>query len=81
MAEPIVGSPSVTLTSGNGFIIRQGNKYTHGSAADVYIKPTSYEAIATPYNGIYAKAVFSNTANVTNNDALGIYWNGTITFS
>lgn len=81
MAEPIVGSPTVTLTSGNGFIIRQGDKYTHGSAADVYIKPTSYEAVSTPFNGIYAKAVFSNTANVVNNDTVGIYWNGTITLS
>lgn len=81
MAEPIVGSPTVTLTSGNGFIIRQGDKYTHGSAADVYVKPTNYEAVVTAYNGIYAKAVFSNTANVVNNDTLGIYWNGTITFS
>lgn len=81
VSAPIVGSPTVTLTSGNGFIIRQGDKYTHGSAADTYIKPTSYEAVSTPFNGIYAKAVFSNTTNVVNNDTVGIYWNGTITFS
>ena len=81
MAAPIIGSPTVTLTSGNGFIIRQGDKYTHGSAADTYAKPSSYEAVSTPFNGIYVKAVFSNTTNVTNNNTLGIYWNGTITFS
>lgn len=81
MAEPIVGSPSVTIASGSGFVLRQGNAYTHGSTAEVNVKPTSYEATATAYNGIYVKAVFSNTANVTNNDAIGIYWNGTITFS
>lgn len=81
MAEPIVGSPTVTLTSGSGFILRQGNKYTHGSASDTYIKPTSYEAVCTAFNGIYAKAVFNNNANAVNNDPVGIYWNGTITFS
>lgn len=78
---PIIGSPTVTVTSINGFILRQGNSYTHGSTASVYVTPTSYEATATMYCGVYVKAVFSNTTNVTNNDALGIYWNGTITFS
>lgn len=80
-SEPIVGSPTVTLTSGSGFVLRQGNAYTHGSTASVNVKPDSYEATATMFNGVYVKAVFSNTANVTNNDAIGIYWNGTITFS
>jgi uncharacterized repeat protein (TIGR02543 family) len=81
MAEPIVGSPTVTVTSGSGFVLRQGDKYTHGSTASVNVKPDSYEATATMFNGIYVKAVFSDTTNVTNNDAIGIYWNGTVTFS
>jgi uncharacterized repeat protein (TIGR02543 family) len=80
-AEPIVGSPTVSITSGSGFVLRQGTKYTHGSSAETNVKPTSYEAAATPYNGVYVKAVFSDTTNVTNNDSIGIYWNGTITFS
>lgn len=81
ISEPVIGSPSVTLASGSGFIFRQGNKYTHGSAASTYVKPVSYEAALAAYNGIYAKAVFSDTTNVTNNSPIGIYWNGTITFS
>lgn len=81
MAIPIIGSPTVTITSGNGFTLRQGESYTHGSSASTYVSPDSYEASATMYNGIYVKAVFSDTTNVTNNDAIGIYWNGTITFS
>lgn len=80
-SEPIVGSPTVTVTSGSGFVFRQGNSYTHGSSASAYVKPDSYEAAATMINGVYVKAVFSNVTNVTNNDAIGIYWNGTITFS
>ena len=81
MSMPIVGSPTVTIASLNGFVLRQGNAYTHGSSASTYVTPTSYEAAITMFNGIYVKAVFSSTTNVTNNDALGIYWNGTVTFS
>lgn len=81
ISMPVIGSPTVTLTSGNGFILRQGNKYTHGSTATVYVTPSSYEAALAMMNGIYAKAVFENITNVTNNDTIGIYWNGTITFS
>lgn len=80
MSVPIIGSPKAVLTSGNGFVLRQGEKYTHGSAADVYVTPESYEATMTTFNGIYVKAVFSDVTNVTNNDTIGIYWNGTITF-
>lgn len=81
MAIPIIGSPTATVTSGTGFVLRQGTKYTHGSAAEVYVTPSSYEVTATYANGIYVKAVFSNDTNVTNNDTIGIYWNGTITLS
>ena len=80
-SEPIVGSPTVTIASGSGFVLRQGDKYTHGSSASTNVKPDSYEATATMIHGVYVKAVFSTTTNVTNNDAIGIYWNGTITFS
>lgn len=79
---PIVGSPTVTITSGSGFILRQGTKYTHGSAAETSISPDSYEVVDRyMFNGIVIKAAFSNATNVTNNDSIGIQWNGTITFS
>jgi hypothetical protein len=84
---PIIGSPTVTVGSGQGFVLRQGTKYTHGSTASSYASPTSYSAAfvgqnsAYPFNGIVITAKFSDTTNVTNNDAIGIYWNGTITFT
>ena len=81
MSEPIIGSPTVTMSSINGFILRQGSKYTHGSSATIYVTPTSYEATATMLNGIYVKAVFSDATDVINNDAIGIYWNGSVTFT
>lgn len=80
-AVPIIGSPTVTIASANGFILRQGNSYTHGSTASVYAIPDSYSVSRTTYNGIYVEAQFSNITNVTNNDAIGILWSGTITFS
>lgn len=80
-ACPIVGSPKATAASNNGFILRQGTKYTHGSTAEIYVHPTIYEATVTSYSGIYIKAVFADTTNVTNNDTIGIYWSGIITLS
>jgi hypothetical protein len=80
-AVPIIGSPTVTVSSLNGFILRQGNNYTHGSTASVYVVPDSYEATVSQWMGVTITAKFSNITNVTNNDAIGIYWNGAITFS
>lgn len=81
LTAPVIGSPTISASSGNGFIFRQGDKYTHGSSASVYITPTSYEVSNYYRCGLYIKAVFADVTNVTNNDAIGIYWNGTITFS
>lgn len=81
LTAPVIGSPTVTAASGNGFIFRQGDKYTHGSSASAYITPDSYEVTIYYRCGLYIKALFSDVTNVTNNDAIGIYWHGTITFS
>lgn len=81
LAKPVIGSPTVTVTSLNGFVLRQGDTYTHGSGANTYVTPVSYEAAATYGAGIYVKATFSDVTNATNNDTIGIYWNGKITLS
>lgn len=80
-AVPIIGSPTISVSSGTGFVLRQGSKYTHGSAAEVYVTPDSYETSFSMWVGVLITAKFSDTTNVTNNDAIGILWNGTITFS
>lgn len=82
LSKPIIGNPTVTITSGSGLTLRQGTKYTHGSNSTTSVKPSKYETIGdTDWNGIAIVATMSDTTNVTNNDTLGIYWNGTITFS
>lgn len=78
--RPILGSPTVSVTSKNGFTLRQGDKYTHGSSASEYTHPASYAVASTTDFGVMITASFTNTTNVTNNDAIGIFWNGTITF-
>lgn len=81
LALPIIGNPTVTVSSVNGFTLRQNNSYTHGSSATVSVKPDSYSAALLWSAGIAVTAKFSTTTNVVNNDAIGIYWSGNITFS
>lgn len=81
--KPIIGNPTITVASVDGFILRQGAKYTHGSGASTYTKPTSMTVYKTTNAecGIRVAAVFSDTTNVTNNDAIGIMASIKITFS
>lgn len=80
VSKPVIGSPSITITSGKGFVLRQDGNYTHGSAASTFVKPTSYSVVLNS-SGFVVTAVFDVTTNVVNNDAIGIYWDGTITLS
>ena len=87
LSMPVIGSPTVTATSGNGFLLRQNNSYTHGSAWNsssssyTYAKPTKYSCSLYMYGGVFITATFSAATNATNNSPIGIYWNGTITFT
>lgn len=85
LSKPVIGSPTITITSNNGMLLRQNGKYTHGSSGSpiTYVKPDSYSATGnTNWNGICIKATFSsNTIDATNNSPIAVYWDGTITFS
>jgi hypothetical protein len=78
--KPVIGSPSATITGGQGLVLRQDGNYTHGSGASTFVKPTSYSVILNN-SGFVVTAVFDVTTNVVNNDATGIYWDGVITLS
>jgi hypothetical protein len=80
VTKPIIGSPSITVTGGQGLVLRQGGNYTHGSGASTFVKPTSYSVILNN-SGFVVTAVFDVTTNVVNNDATGVYWDGIITLS
>lgn len=83
LSRPLVNSPSITVGSysSGGFIVRQNGKYLFGSASGTYKKPSSYTVVGFTNNYIYVRADFSATTNAVNNDACGIDWYGTITFS
>lgn len=81
LTRPVIGSPTVTATSVNGFTLRQGSLYTHGSTSSAETMPTSYSASSYYTMGILITATFSDTTNVTNNDSIGIYWSGNLTFT
>ena len=82
LGKPAIGVSAVSASSIDGFVFRQNTKYTHGSTADVYVKPSSYSATLTDDGcAVRIYATFSTTTNAINNDVIGIYWSGKVTFS
>ena len=81
-SKPVIGNPTVTVTSSNGVILRQNGKYTHGSTSDVGVTPTKLTAYLSG-NGSFIRLImrFSATTNAVNNAPAGVSFNGTITFS
>ena len=82
LAKPMIGSPTISMSSIDGFILRQNGVYTHGSSATEYVIPSECYAIGvTSGNAVVVSAKFDDTTNVTNNDTIAVVWSGTITFS
>lgn len=81
-SRPIMGANGVSVSSVDGLIIRQNNKYLYGSTATVYVKPSSYTSeIVNGGQGVNIRAKMPNTTNVTNNTACAITASIKITFS
>lgn len=81
-SRPIIGASGVSVSSINGLIIRQNNKYLYGSTATVYVKPLSYTSeIVDGGQGVNIRAKMPNTTNATNNTACAITASIKITFS
>lgn len=89
---PIVGGPTITASSVNGFVFRQGGHYVYGSSSSVSVHPTSYDCAGAFRYGIRVTAHFPvgedaerdeelNEAYIVNNDTIGVYWSGKITLS
>lgn len=82
LSKPIVGNPTVTVTSVEGLMVRQNNKYLYGGSSTKYVKPRKYTVHSTLSGGcIHVFATMPNTTDVTNNSPCGIYVNIKITFS
>lgn len=82
ISKPIIGSPTLSGSSVNGFKIRQSGSYTHGSTSDSYVIPSSYTlALIGDGAAIRAYATFSDTTNAKNNYPCGIQVSMNITMS
>lgn len=82
LSKPIIGNPTVTVTSVEGLMVRQNNKYLYGGSSTKYVKPSKYTIHSTLSGGcIHIFATMPNTTNVTNNSPCGIWANIKITFS
>ena len=81
-SRPIIGASGVSVSSIDGLIIRQNNKYLYGSTATEYVKPSSYTSeIVNGGQGVNIRAKMPNTTNVTNNTACAVTASIKITFS
>lgn len=82
LSKPIIGNPTVTVTSVKGLMVRQNNKYLYGGSSTKYVKPSKYTVHSTLSGGcIHVFATMPNTTDVTNNSPCGIWANIKITFS
>lgn len=83
LSKPIVGSTTASVSSIDGLTIRQNGDYCFSNViSSDPIKPKSYTASVVGGGcGVNIKAKFSDTTNVTNNDACGVYASIKITFS
>lgn len=82
LSKPMVGNPTITVTSVEGLMVRQNNKYLYGGSSTKYVKPSKYAIHSTLSGGcICVTATMPNTTDVTNNSPCGIWANIKITFS
>lgn len=83
LSKPIIGNPTISVTSLGGITVRQENAYLYGSDSDTYAKPSSYTASISAH-GTFVKiiATMPNTTNVAyNNDACGVHAYIKLTFA
>lgn len=78
LGKPVIGNPSVSVSSINGLIIRQNSKYI--IKAD-WVQPDRYSAYIRNNNAVSVIAFWNNTTNAENNSPVGIDANIRITFS
>ena len=78
LGKPVIGNPSVSISSINGLIMRQNSKYI--IKAD-WVQPDRYSAAVRDNNAIWVIAFWNNATNAANNSPVGIDANIRITFS
>lgn len=78
LGKPVVGNPTVSVSSINGLMMRQNSNYI--IKAD-WVQPDRYSAAVRDNNAISVIAFWNNATNAANNSPVGIDANIRITFS
>ena len=78
LGKPVVGNPTVSVSSINGLIIRQNSNYI--IKAD-WVQPDRYSAVVRDNHAIWVIAFWNSATNAANNSPVGIDANIRITFS
>ena len=78
LGKPVVGNPTVSVSSINGLMMRQNSKYI--IKAD-WVQPDRYSAYVRDNNAIGVIAFWNSETNAANNSPVGIDANIRITFS
>ncbi|MBT9768933.1 hypothetical protein GPK74_02960 [Coprococcus catus] len=78
LGKPVVGNPTVSVSSINGLMMRQNSKYI--IKAD-WVQPDRYSAYVRDNNAIGVIAFWNSATNAANNSPVGIDANIRITFS
>lgn len=67
LSKPIIGNPTVTVSSMNGLIVRQNGSYVYGTSSTTYAQPSKYTASIAGGNCIHVIAYFDDATNAVNN--------------
>lgn len=78
LGKPVIGNPTVSVSSINGLMMRQNSKYI--IKAD-WVQPDRYSAVVRDNHAIWVIAFWNNATNAANNSPVGIDANIRITFS
>lgn len=78
LGKPVVGNPTVSVSSINGLMMRQNSNYI--IKAD-WVQPDRYSAAVRDNDAIWVIAFWNNATNAANNSPVGIDANIRITFS
>lgn len=81
LSKPVIGDPSVVVSSINGLLIRQNGSYTHGSSETMYAQPTYSATLSCDGGIVNVVATLSSIANSVDESPCGITASLRIAFS
>jgi hypothetical protein len=83
LSKPIIGNPTITVSTAGGFVIRESGKYLYGCSNNGYTTDISkYVVVTRDDSGLLIQVYFNNSTNVSAiNRPVSVGYNLNITFS